>query len=180
MKCITSSSWDAGKNADPSAIVVLAKYSGIICNAFALDIGMPYSEQVQWVKRQGDFYRNVCYGVDVTSGGTNSNTIEDFCRPILKNLYGVNFNQYAKEDFVRRAQIEMEQRAVLVPREHEELISQLRRYTYDKHPITGKYHYHAPVGEHDDLAAAFIGALHMRSQNWGPVINGRSFSSVQG
>ncbi len=172
--------WDAGKEADPSAVLVLAKYAGIVCNAFPLEIGMPYTEQVKWVKAQGDYYRNVCYGVDTTSGGTNSNAIEDFCRPILKNLHGVNFNQYAKEDFVRRAQIEMETRTVLVPREHDELISQLRRYTYDKHPITGRYQYHGPTGEHDDLVAAFIGALHMRAQNWGPVINGRSYGSTVG
>lgn len=172
--------WDAGKESDPSAVVVLAKFAGTVCNAFSLPIGMSYTEQVQWVKAQGQFFRNVCYGVDTTSGGTNSNAIEDFCRPILAGLHGLNFNQYAKEDFVRRAQLEMEQRTVLVPREHDELIAQLRRYTYEKHPVTGRYFYHAPIGEHDDLVAAFIGALHMRAMNWGPTPGGRAFGSMQG
>lgn len=171
--------WDPGKVADPAGVVVLAKYAGIICNAFALDIGMNYIEQLEWVRRQGAFYApNVCYGIDVTSGGTQSGAIEDFARPILKNVYPVSFNQYAKEDYIKRAQIEMQQRHVLVPHEHEDLISQLRRYTYDRDPETGRYCYHAPVGEHDDLVAGFIGALHMRAQNWGPVINGRSYRQM--
>lgn len=173
--------WDAGKEGDPSAIVVFAKYAGIVCNTLSLELGMPYTEQVQWVKRQGQYYGpNVCYGVDTTSGGTNSNAIEDFCRPILPGLHGLNFNQYAKEDFVRRAQIEMESRTCLIPKEHEELIGQLRRYTYDRHPITGRYSYHAPTGEHDDFVSAFIGCLHMRSQNWGPMLNGVRRNAVMG
>ncbi len=173
--------WDAGKTANPPAVVVLAKYAGVVCIADSMDLHLDYKLQRDHIAMLARWYGpNVCIGVDITSAGTNSSSLLDFCRDTIPNLNGIYFGQTAKEDFVTLTERSMQIGSVKIPQEFTELLHQLRRYEYDRHPITQKYQYHAPKGEFDDLVAAFIGALHMRDQNWGPNPNGSSFGSTVG
>ena len=178
--CVYLAFMDSGKVEDPGALVVIEKKSGIVCYAAAYDIGLDYTMAIDHMAAICRYYGNYAAGIDITSAGTQSSALLDLARKSIRNVNGIVFGESNKHDMITQTGIEIELARVLIPECFAELIQQIRRYEYDRHPISNKYIYRAPIGEHDDLVMAFIGALHMRRQNWGPNIGGQSLGTMAG
>lgn len=171
---------DSGKVEDPGALVVIEKKSGLVCYAHAYDIGLDHTLQIGHMAEICKWYSPYAAGIDITSAGTQSSALLELARTKIRNISGVIFGESNKHDMITQTGIEIELGRVAIPECFVELVAQIRRFEYDRHPFSGRYIYRAPIGEHDDLVMALVGALHMRRCNWGPALNGQPLSQMSG
>ena len=66
--CVYLLFWDLGKTEDPGAVMVMEKFSGTICVAEELPLGLEYSKAVAYVAALQKYYNAAC-GMDLTGAG---------------------------------------------------------------------------------------------------------------
>ena len=151
---------DLAKTQDFSVITVLKLYDNQVVHSERF-------KDVSWEiqkRRIMNVHQRYNKGkVVVDSTGVGDPIVEDLSRMGLW-IQGYKFGSVTKQELVEELMVVIEQGAIGIPKEAENLLYELRTFEYELLPTTGRIRYSAPEGKFDDevisLGLAVMGAKH--------------------